>query len=135
MRVLFLAPFNIHIEPIIASLRPLCELHVLWYEKYGDQLNNVILNAADNLEPDLIVYEGQNGGAFPSEEILRTLHRDFPLVMLCHDASDVTWRPLLELYKAMDTFSVVCNIDGNDEWVKREVDFTCLTPTWSGYYE
>ena len=136
MKILWLAPFNIHLEPVIAGLKSLPghETEVVWFERFGHQVDSMVIDAADKIRPDLIIYTGQNGGIFPSLDCFLRLKRRAPIVMIAHDASDATWTQLLEQYEAANAFTAIVNIDGSDKWPRREVDFTCLTPTDPEFY-
>jgi hypothetical protein len=135
-RVLWFAPRNIHLEPIIEGLKELncCELTVAWYGIFHDT-DNGALDVAQQLRPDLVLYTGQNGGAMISTHALCRIKQICPTVLLVHDGSDTTWARLLHEYREREAFTTIVNIDGNPDWEHGTNDITALTPTAQGFYE
>jgi hypothetical protein len=135
IRVLFFAPHNIHIEPILEGLREVNpNTSVFWYEAFRDP-DSRALDLAQALHPDLVVYEGQNGGAMISTDALCRIKQICPLVIIVHDGSDVTWARLLHEYRERDAATCIVNIDGNPNWERGSNDITALTPSPTRFYK
>lgn len=128
MKVLWLSPSDITTEPVILSLTG-CNLEIHRYDRNGLPVDRAILDRADQVKPDLILYTGQNNAPYmPQVETFLRLRQIAKTVLICHDGSDATWIPVLEEYHARDAFDLVVNIDGNTVWPQRPQDFTALTP-------
>jgi hypothetical protein len=137
-RILWIAPHNIHLEPIIGGLESLGqhEICIHWLGNNGFPVDRGMLNEADRFNPNIIIYTGENGGYLvPSIGTLIALKKMAPTVFMCHDASDVTWTRFLNDYHAYDVFSVIVNIDGSNDWPKGPNDITALTPHDQRFYE
>lgn len=137
MKILWIAPHNIHLEPIIGSLLSLGTHDVIvhWMGENG-LVNRGALDAADLHNPDLIIYTGENGGILMlTTETLLRLRTYAPTVFMCHDASDVTWSAFLDDFIRNDVFSTMVSIDGNYSWHHRLQDITALTPHDPRFYE
>ncbi len=138
MRVLWICPLNIHLEPILSGLSTIraVETVIHWIDQHGFPCDRPILDAVDRERPDLIVYTGANGGLYvPTTETLLRLRDYAPTIFMCHDASDKTWAPYLEEYMARDVFTSIVSIDGNREWKRRPQDITALTPHDPRFYQ
>jgi hypothetical protein len=66
--------------------------------------------------PDIVVYVGAVGthaqGVLPSP-ILKSLRDTAPTILLCGDAADAGWWPLMTEYRSMECFDVNVSIDGS----------------------
>lgn len=122
-------------EPVIEGLTG-HDVEVYHYDRHGVPVDRGMLDAADQAKPDVILYIGQNSGPFrPARDTLAWLRQRALTVLLCFDGSDATWDGLLSDYAEHDTFDLVVNIDGNQNWPSRERDLTLLTPTASRFYD
>lgn len=85
--------------------------------------------------PDFIVYVGayepSHGRPVPSPELLRRLRDAAPLILLCGDAADSPWWPVLEEYHRLQCFTAMVAIDGsyNTPIASFQEGITLLTPT------
>ena len=136
MRAIWLAPHNIHLEVTIESLKELdlCSLIVVWYEAYRD-IDSAVLDVVGQIEPDLVIYTGQNSHIKVGTEAICRIKQICPVVAMIHDGSDSSWAPLLHEYRERDACSCVVNIDGNNEWEHGPNDITALTPIPTRFYE
>ena len=136
VKAVFFAPRNIHLEPIIEGLRELhrCELIVVWYEVFRD-IDGGAIDVVRQSQPDIVIYDGPNGGAMIGTDVFCRIKKVCPTVLLVHDGSDTTWKRLLHEYRDRDAFSCIVNIDGNPDWEHGPLDITALTPTCQGFYE
>lgn len=138
MRLLWIAPHNIHLEPLINGLMSLgrYDIQIHWLGENGIPVDRGMLDCASSTSPDLIVYTGENGGSLvPSVNTLIHLRKIAPTVFMCHDASDITWKRYLDEYMARDVFTAIISIDGNKDWNHRPQDITALTPHDPRFYQ
>lgn len=134
MKVLFLSPVDMTCEVPITSLAG-HEVEIHRYSRASIPVDRDMLNRADQVRPKLICYIGSNDPALMAQtDTFLRLEKIAPTVMLCHDASDATWTPVLEEYKRCDAFSLVVAIDGNTAWPSRPQDYTALTPVPARHY-
>lgn len=111
------------------------EVEIHRYTRWNLPVDRDMLDRADQVRPKLIVYIGSNDPALMAQtSTFLRLKKIAPTVLLCHDASDNTWTPVLEAYQRADCFSLVVGIDGNVDWPQRAQDFTALTPVPAQHY-
>ena len=138
MRILALSPSDMTTEATLEGLRSLPghEVSIYRYDKRGLPVDRGMIDVAAMTRPNLIVYIGQNNAPFlAAETTFHHLKTICPTVLLCFDASDKTWTPLLTDYRDHDTFSLIVSIDGNDAWPARaEIGYTALTPIAVEFY-
>lgn len=137
MRILWLSPSDMTTESVITGLDSLGEhtAHVFRYDRCGFPVDRGMLDMADRMRPDVILYIGQNNRPFlAANDTFKRLKKIAPMVMLAFDASDRTWTDIMRSYCEEDCFTLMVNIDGCDDWPKREQDFTALTPTNPEFY-
>jgi hypothetical protein len=90
--------------------------------------DEVILQQAQDCQPDLIVYIGSRWGDLLSIAALKTLRDIAPTIHICSDAADDPWWDLLIEYDKAGAFDLQVAIDGNKEWPLHATQLTCLTP-------
>jgi len=137
MKILAIVPSDMTVEGTLAGLQSLLghDVSVYRFDKHGVPVDRGMIDVASWHRPDLLVYIGQNGGPFlAAETTFHHLKTICPTVLLCFDASDKTWFPLLTNYRDHDTFSLIVSIDGNPAWPKREIDYATLTPIAVEFY-
>lgn len=133
--IVFFAPHNIHLEPIIEGLKEAYrgELLIAWYDEFQD-IDATALNIVAQYTPHLVIYDGQNGSVLINSDTFCRIKEICPTVLIVHDGSDATWRHLLHEYRERDCFSVMVNIDGNSDWEHSLNDITAITPTAQEFY-
>ena len=137
MKILWLAPSDMTTEATMEGLASLHrhEIFTYSYDRNGIPVDHGMLRIAEQIRPNVLLYIGQNNDPFlASESTFLKLKAICPTVLLCFDASDKTWTPILESYRDHDVFSLIVSIDGNDSWPQREIDFTALTPVCEAFY-
>lgn len=134
MKVLWLSPSDMLTEPVMAGLVG-HEIDICRYDRVGVPPDRAILDHADRVRPDIILYIAQNGGPFlAGTDVFIRLKKLAPTVFLLFDGTDQTWARLLEEYRAHDVFTTTVNIDGNRDWAQGPKDLTLLTPTAPHFY-
>ena len=100
--------------------------HVVMYPHRGVRLDDVVVDQALALEPDLIFYIGANQGqgALPPAR-LKELRSYAPTVNLCSDAADRPWHGVLAAYAERGCFDAQVSIDGAKP---TNIDIASLTP-------
>lgn len=93
-------------------------------------LDAEIIKAAEDYQPDLMVYIGSRWGELVAIENLQRLNAMAPMVHLCSDAADHPWWDMLEEYEAKRCFALQVAIDGNKRWPlhSHQRGLTALTP-------
>ncbi len=77
-------------------------------------------------KPDVVFYIGANQApGNPRPDTLRALRAFAPTVLLCSDAADTPWHPVLNQYRKQECFDLLVSIDGSRT---PYVDFSTLTP-------
>lgn len=105
------------------------EIATVAYDKIGAPPDRAMLNFADALKPDLILYVATAGGPFlPSVGTFARLKNIAPVVNICFDAGDVGFRPLLEAYAEAKCFSLVVACDGCNDGPVDLVSFHPVDP-------
>lgn len=127
IKLLWLAPKSMNLEPIITSV-PHVGIH--WYDQTGD-----LVSICEGINPEVIAYVGTAGGAhMPSVETFRRLQEICPVILMCGDASDFGWHELLRLYDTERCFDLIVNFDGNRNWPGTQRGLTTLTPINPDFY-
>lgn len=134
MKVLFLLTHTPNCEPFWRSLEALGhEVHAEQYDNRPHDKHGELIELADKLLPDFIVYVGayepSHGRPVPTIEILKGLRNVAPLILLCGDAADHPWWPVLEKYHQEQCFDVIVGMDGGDSPIQSFPEgLTLLTP-------
>ena len=115
-----------------------CDNHVkAWKSVYGETAHRtfdhmglrndwMFLDWAREIEPDVIFYIGANQApGNPKPDTLRALRAFAPMVLLCSDAADTPWHPVLNQYRKQGCFDLLVSIDGSRT---PYVDLATLTP-------
>lgn len=140
MKILWLCFSNLTSVPWTEGLRTVePDTHVVYYDRLGLPSDRGVLDAADRLRPDLILFTGKAGGPgaidVPEVSTLKRLRRYAPVVHVGGDFSDPPWWPFLEEYLCQKVFDFTVNFDGNDEWPKGPRDYTTLSPTAPQFFQ
>ena len=78
------------------------------------------------MKPDVIFYIGANQApGNPRSETLRALRKIAPTVLLCSDAADTPWHPVLRQYRKLECFDLLVALDGSRT---QYVGMAVLTP-------
>jgi hypothetical protein len=81
---------------------------------------------AQEFKPDIIFYIGANlAPGNPKKDILGELRKFAPTVLLCSDAADEPWHPVLDQYRKHSSFDLMVSLDGSHT---PFVDMATLTP-------
>lgn len=118
MKVLFLITHTPNCEPFWRSLEYLgYEVHVEQYDNRPQDRHSELIDYARTLKPDFIVYIGayapSHGRPVPTTETLSRLRDVAPLILLCGDAADEPWWPVLDDYHQKQCFTAMVAIDGS----------------------
>jgi hypothetical protein len=136
MRCLFLVTHTPNCEPFWRSLEAIGheEVRVEQYDNRPHDRHGELIDTARTLKPDFIVYIGayapSHGRPVPSTATLCRLRDVAPFILLCGDAADEPWWPVLEDYHQKQCFTTMVAIDGNfnNPIDKFEEGVTLLTP-------
>ncbi len=89
------------------------EVEVCRYDRVGLPVDRGVLDFADRVKPDVILYISQADGPFVAEpSTFRRLRDISPSVHLCFDAGDIGFERLLNTYKERECFDVTVACDG-----------------------
>lgn len=84
------------------------------------------LEIARELQPEVIFYIGAaKARGNPRPSTFREMRTVAPLILLCSDATDKPWHPVLRVYHNRECFDLIVAIDGARD---APVDFATLTP-------
>ena len=87
------------------------------------------LKVAEEVQPDIIFYIGASKAqGNPSPDTLRKLRNFAPTVLLCCDAMDYPWHPVLCGYRTKECFDLMVAIDGAKEISGLGPIYSTLTP-------
>ncbi len=115
MKILWLSPSDMLTEFIIGSIDCLNEhdTFVCRYDRVGLPVDRGILDYADRVRPDVILYVSQAAGPYVAEtSTFKRLRDTSPIVHLCFDAGDIGFERLLNEYREKDCFDVTVACDG-----------------------
>jgi len=115
MKVLWLSPSDMLTYWIIGSIDCLNDhdVHICRYDRIGLPVDRGMLDFADRVKPDVILYVSQADGPFVAEpSTFRRLRDTAPTVHLCFDAGDIGFERLLNTYKEKQCFDVTVACDG-----------------------
>lgn len=137
MKLLFLSTSSMNTQPVIESLDGQGhDVHVFRFDRVTPPPDRAMLDIVDLKAPDLVLYIGSTGGPhLPSASTFWRIKQRCPIVAIAFDASDASWQPRLAEYHEYGCFSMIVNIDGNDNWPKTGLDFTTLTPINRHFYD
>lgn len=135
IRTLWLTNSAMIMEPYCASFPQKDQLTVFRYDK-DEYVDKNINFAVDYYKPDVTIYTGHaEGPSKPNIQTLKDLRKKSKTAFEASDASCPGFRRTIEQYQENDTFDLVFNVDGNDNWPKREKDFTTVALVAPQYYE
>lgn len=136
MKVLALVTWTPNCEPFWRSLEALGhKVYVVRYDDRPHDRHGELVDYARSISADLIVfvgaYEPSHGQPVPRPDVLRALREVAPSVLLCGDAADHPWWPVLEEYHRERCFTVIVGMDGQPESPIKNFPegITLLTPT------
>lgn len=136
MKVLALITWTPNCEPFWRSLEALGhEVLAVQYDDRPHDRHGELVDLARDYCPGLIVfvgaYEPSHGQPVPRPDVLRALREVAPSVLLCGDAADHPWWPVLEEYHRERCFTVIVGMDGQPESPIKNFPegITLLTPT------
>lgn len=134
MKVLFLVTHTPNCEPFWRSLEAIGHhVTVVQYDDRPYARHGEIIDEALRLRPDFIVYVGayepSHGRPVLQISTLSALNTVAPLALLCGDASDDPWWPVLTEYCLAGCFTVIVNMDGGASPIEAMPNgLTLLTP-------
>ncbi len=135
MNVLFLITHTPNCEPFWRSLEAVGhKVHVELYDDRPHDRHQELVELARTLKPDFAVYIGAYAPSHkrpvPSTDILSQIRATCPFILLCGDAADDPWWPVLEDYHQKDCFDAMVAIDGSFNTPIKEFaeGLTLLTP-------
>lgn len=108
-----------------------------WESVYGETVHRtfnhmalrndwMFLDWAREIKPDVIFYVGANlAPGNPRLDTLHELRKLAPTVLLCSDAADTPWHPVLRQYRKHESFDLLVSLDGSKT---PFVDMAVLTP-------
>lgn len=115
-----------------------CENHVSAWDSLGEAAEHLTFNhhairndwrfleRARELKPEIIFYIGAyKAPGNPRPETFRELRALAPVVLICSDATDRPWHPVLAGYRTRGCFDLTVGIDGG---LGAPVDLATLTP-------
>ncbi len=135
MNVLFLVTHTPNCEPFWRSLEAVG--HKVRVELYDDRphdRHHELVELARILKPDFAVYIGAYAPSHqrpvPSTDTLSRIRDVCPFILLCGDAADDPWWPVLEDYHQKRCFTAMVAIDGSFNTPIKEFTegLTLLTP-------
>jgi hypothetical protein len=136
MRVLVFVTHTSNCEPFWRSLEAIGhEVQVAQYDDRPHDRHDELIELARVSKPDFMVYVGayepSHGRPVPSPPTLQRLRAVAPLILICGDAADYPWWPVLEEYHAKECFTTMVAIDGSFETpiASFAEGITLLTPT------
>ena len=136
MKVLVFVTHTPNCEPFWRSLEALGhEVQVVQYDDRPHARHGEFVERATAFAPEFIVYVGayapSHGRPVLQPNIFRRLREVAPLILLCGDAADSPWWPVLEEYHQKQCFTAMVAIDGSvDTPIARYPEgITLLTPT------
>lgn len=136
MKALALVTHTSNCEPFWRSLEAIgYEVKVLQYDDRPHDRHSELIDTARIQKPDFIVYIGayepSHGKPVPSADTLRRIKEIAPLILICGDAADSPWWPVLDDYHQKQCFTVIVAIDGSFETpiARYPEGLTLLTPT------
>ena len=115
MKILWLSPSDMITEWMIGSIDCLGEhtTEICRYDRIGLPVDRGMLDFADRVRPDVILYISQAAGPFVAQpSTFRRLRDISPSVHLCFDAGDIGFHDLLQVYLDKECFDVTVACDG-----------------------
>jgi hypothetical protein len=136
MKVLALVTHTPNCEPFWRSLEAIGhEVRPVQYDNLPHDRHSELVEQARGYHPDFMVYIGayepSHGRPVPSTATILKLREVAPLILICGDAADEPWWPVLEEYHQKECFNVMVAIDGSFETpiASFSEGITLLTPT------
>lgn len=118
MKVLFLSTHTPNCEPFWRSLEAIgYEVQTIQYDAYPHDRHGELVREVKATNSDFIVYIGayapSHDKPVPTPYTLCAIREIAPFILLCGDAADDPWWPVLEDYHKCGCFSAMVAIDGS----------------------
>lgn len=133
-KILWLTTSSMNIEPVIGSLEAAeFDIDIEHYRydhvQEGTFFDEDLTLKVGSVRPDLVFYIGSLEGPYMARShVYHNIQEICPIVNIVFDGGCPFGWPALKKFREDKCFSVVVNIDGNQDWPKGENDMTTLCP-------